>query len=794
MDTRSSKSSHGIKRVSRAMLAFALAATTVLSVCGCRPTDFFTEVVISPYAEEVDYDNPLVERVNSPDADEESSALAALDWADDAEKTYDVQKLVVYGSNPNTDLTTRHSIFDLDPRFPGIEASDGVRLVFDEEADIDQQVQASEQEQQPEEAESVSQGGESESSEMEAPAQAQSATDNADVIQGDSGMQQEDAGGAMAPTETPNSGVNPEESENPSGNGGDGDQSGQDEPGGNPDGEIDNPENPGSGEEPTPEKPSGGETPDPYGGYSGSVPEYNPGDAFDEVQHANHIAVLGTEPAIMAQSLGGSGAICAMSENAYLGLDSAGKPLGTVSNFAEVFAGEVRDADGNPVIAIAWSNDGSSPSNLADVSVLVEACGKNGVIVYDQRLGNQETLFTDEQRRELYAANIQLVPVDPSTVQGILDMARVIGDALSESNECSLDAKKMSDDYISAVDSIVRASAATHGGWCAEYGTVSSGKLLTRYDTCPIGSAQISNIECFIAIDSETGLRYTGEYDVDASGICLFASNGNWQDTPLYFWQQAAGVRPAVESADWSYRGIALIWPLRMISPELDGGSATGPYGQWLSGDQAGNYMYMNYFDPSEPNSSFFTAYGLGSAHIPYLIVTASGGMSSFEVKNALVQSMRSYDSGGPVTPYSVLPYQGGRGSSPGLESPLVSTIGSSDGPGSALEESPFLPAGGGVSLDDTVRQNPSGLLGLWTEGSMESVLEAAWLSELYSTSPSGSTYEPLNDMSDYSVNIGGLECSDVQSTVLAFYKYFYHLEGSNIDDVYPNIVPECGV
>ena len=126
-----------------AVLCAILSAALLLVLPGCKPTDFFTEVIISDFADKVDETNENRITVNSPDAQEESDTLATLDWSEDAARSVAVQKLVVFSKNPNTDLTTHHSVFDLYPRFAGIEASDGIRLVYDADAETDGPVQAS---------------------------------------------------------------------------------------------------------------------------------------------------------------------------------------------------------------------------------------------------------------------------------------------------------------------------------------------------------------------------------------------------------------------------------------------------------------------------------------------------------------------------------------------------------------------------------------------------------------------------------------------------------------------------
>jgi hypothetical protein len=710
--------------ICRAALSIALSLAMAVALTGCKPTDFFTEVVITPFSDVVDYDNPTKTIVNSPDASLESATLTALAWTDESPRSLNVENLVTWSKEPTSTLTAHHSIFGLAPRFAGIEASDAVRLIFASEAELDHEAEADEQDEPSPEAATTSTGG-SESD------------DSSDAAPSD------DTTGTAT--------------------------GGSDESGGDSDGTVQNPDAPGTGSGPSNDP--GGPDEDPYGGYNGEVAVYNPGDGFARVNRVEHLATLGNDVAVLAQSLGGAGAICAMSEYAYLGLDPTGERTTTYASFADVFGGEL--PANFEQSGLLWDASGSEPTNVRDIDALVAACGQGGIIVYDQTMGNANTLFSLEQRKRLQAAEIQLVPVDMSTVQGMLDAAQVIGDALSQSSECAQDASAMAREYISTVNNIVRSVAATNGGYLATRGA-SGGILLTAYNSPPVRSYRYTRIFGHIATDAEFGLSYTGSSNVDASGVVLFGNNSAWMSTPLSFWMQAAGVYDRA-AGGYPYTGLLALWPFGdgtgFNTASLAGGRSGGALSRWLGTPHNGSGIIDIAGEELSTSLRRGAGYGLGSSEVPYIIVCASDGRSATQVKDAVVAGMLS--SGTPLTPYSVLRYDGDWPAASVGDYRFLSSIGSTNG---TTDQSPFYME---LFAGNVVRANPVGLLGSWTEGNMESVLEAVWLAQVYSKSPPGCDYSPVTDMSGFSVSIGGVRCTTLRDVVLQFYQAFYRCDAS---------------
>lgn len=818
----------GFQNVPRILACAFLSVAMALCISGCKPTDFFTEVIIRDWAQEVDEDNPKSITVNNPDAEEESTTMAALDWSDDSERSVAVQKLVVYSKNPNTELTAHHSIFDLKPRFPGIEASDGVRLVYDSEADIDHEVTASENDTQTDNAESTGTGGQqtqqnqqepevapsvpmqvsenaSGSEELEPTSDGQGAPDesrmgeesaksdepresagsesgNGSQENGSDPSTEDEQAGTAEPTDNNQPGKsNSFDYELPGGvEGG----NGPGESGNGPDGNTADPGNTGQGETSDPNE-TGGDTPSPSGGYNGTVPWYGEDGVYSVPPSSDRIAVLGTDALVLARAIGGPGAVCATSESAWFGLDENGNRR-TLSYFGQVYASESLST------SVCWNGDGSNPTSC-NVEALIAALGENGSIVYDQRLGNQQTLFTDDQRRQLFDARITLVPIDMSSVEGIVQAANLLGNVLAESEVCKStghDARQYADDYIAFIGNVVEACAASRtdgGGWLA---TDAYWKTLgtSGYSWNPVRQYRPADAYALISDDSEVGMGYAG--DVEVSDIVLFKSGG--VDAPLTFWQQVAGVWDGGYGNTMHDSTTSVIfWPLMeygassYLSLDALSGRPGGAFSRFLSSPTGYSSSQMNYVLNGNGGQ---LNYGLGSKNVPYLIVSASAdqGLTANDVKKAVIESMRSVvDYGEGLSVYSVLAY--GASYAPNLSgTDIYSTIGATSDRSS---ESPFL--ANAVSLEDTVRENPIGLLGDWTDGSMESVLEAIWLTDLYSRSPVGSDFSPVNDMSKFSVTINGVTCTNTRDVVLEFYSYFYDVDVATID--YEKIVTDEG-
>ena len=778
------------RRGGAALSAVLLAGACACGLVGCYPSDFFKEIVIDPNAIVEDTDNPNATKFNNPDAEEGSYELSALKLDEDAEPTDRVENMVVWTSKEPSypSASAHHSIFDLNPRIIGIEASDGVRVVAANEDSVDT-VDASVNDDDMESSESKVQGAggkQEEESDDTSKAESKKKEGESSDASGDDGSSsgkgsssKEGSGGSSKIDDAKGAGTSDEEGSG-DGGAGDGSDSGS-----------------GSGE--------GGSSDDDSkngsreivgGGYGKNVqPVYNPNSQKAKIQKADHVAAMG-QAAVMVQAIGGEGALCAMDEDTYYGRD--GKIDATwESSFKDVFSKEL--AENFEKSALLWSGSGTSSEDIKDFDDLLEAVGADGVILYLGEYGGQGQYFTEEQMEKLETASIQLVPVDFSTVQGMLDAARVVGEILSESDELAegWNTEQMASDYVNAVDSIVEAVADAHGGslegstatsYSASAGGAST-TLKTAYSSCPVDCNNLAGtwVTAVVADAYDGSIQYDSTYSgcsFDVSNGIVFTHTG-CDKSPLSFWLQDAGVQDR-SSAGGSISSKLCWYPLipvrykKAASYQSFAYSSSSPFGQ-MDTEEYEDYLTgssnpRTWVSNVQSNAMANMRMGVGSKYTPYLIACAYGSYSVGDVKDALCDAMKNrnslyyaYGLPDPVADKSTETYMG-------IEEETGST-------GNAFTRY-------GLQPQDVVVENPIGLLGSWTEGSVECVLESVWAAELYSTRPnSSSSYSPVTDMSSFSCEVAGVSCDSLQETANAFYTAFYRYDLSSKE--YSQVVTE---
>lgn len=644
----------------RTALILVMACIAVACLCSCRPTDFFVEVVISPFADTVDENNEDQTIVNSPDATDTSDDLASLAWNSKSKKSDQVENLVTYSKTPTSTLNTHHSNYDPNPRFKGIKSSDPVYLDFGKSSKLQKK---------------------------------KGTTSNSPE---DSTEQTENKG-----TQSDTTGNNTKNN----GAGGDNDTK-------------KNNDTDGDGDDTSKKEDKG---------YGDKVTVYDPDNALADPPKADHVAAIG-QAAVLVQSIGGKGALTAMDKQTYSTKQSKG-----AASFSEVFSDEL--ASGFSSKCLLWSGDGTSSDSLSSVSALVEACGKGGVIIYDQNQVNPNgNWFSKKQREALVEAKITFVPVSFTSVRGMKDAAIVVGKVLSKSSAASA--------YNKAIDEVMNAASAAVAD--------SSGK-----------------VSCAIATDFVTGLTYTGGVLKTSSGL-LFTRIDD--EELLSTWTSNAGI---------DLRGSGTTGSVDNDYDALWGMVHDAPYNKkYFSKSAYSDAKELQLRSEYATSSSIaWTGYGLGSSRFPYLIVSASGNLTAAQVKDRMVSSIESYATNGSITAYSALPGNAADVGSAGIRT----TIGS-DGLRSGVNL--FVDDAGNATgaAERSVRANPSGLLGSWTEGSVESVLETAWIARIFSGDvDNGGGYEPVCSLST----------ADFKQAVLDFYQTAYRYDASG---VYSKVVIDEGL
>ncbi|MGI6032648.1 MAG: hypothetical protein ACOX69_04455 [Coriobacteriales bacterium] len=639
---------HPKKRAQRrylGVLCALLCICALLMLCSCRTTDFFTEVVISPFAQTVDTNNSDQTVVNSQDATKTSDDLSSLSWNKKAKKSKQTENLVTYSKKPTTTLNAHHSVYDTDPRFSGIKASDPVQLQFGSNSSLKKKkgttTSSSNSEQQ-----TKSKG-----------TKAKNASKNTN------------ASGAS------DSGENKSKS---------------------------NAKGSGSG--------SSGKK---GGGYKGKVTVYDPNNALADPPKADKVAAIG-QAAVLVQAIGGRGSLCAMDRKTYSGTLSKG-----AVSFAKVFSDELSSDFSSK--ALIWKKDGTTPSTLSSAQALVKACGKGGVVIYDEDVVDPNgSWFTKAQRKVFEAAKLTFVPVSFKTVRSMKDAAIAVGKVLSETSTAN--------NYCDALDEVMSTAKAAQKG--------SSGNVYTA-----------------IATDFVTGLHYRGRMLTTEDGL-LFTQIDDEKLLSTMCSNVGVTLKTEGESSS-STSTYDVLWGMRYGASYKASLFSKNTYTSSCKED-----IQLN--DPTSTTSgSTWPGRGLGSKGFPYLVVSASGSLTSAQVKSRVVSEINSYEDSGTITPYSALP-SNVVGSEPNR---AVSTIGSSgdDDDNLFYEHS-------GVAAK-SVRANPAGLLGSWNEGSVESVLETLWLARIYSAAPNDAGYEPVCNLSK----------SDFESAVLKFYKTVYRYDASSV-------------
>ncbi len=456
----------------------------------------------------------------------------------------------------------------------------------------------------------------------------------------------------------------------------------------------------GANPSPTPDTNGGGagepenpvEEPSTSGGFTSSegvgdfknpTIAFNIGDRDADVPQIDCVAAFG-DYATLVQMIGGQGALAASDAATISAMQSAGVACTAVA---------------------AWTDASGDPASM-DVEAIVNS-GARAILVSDP--GAYTTQLSTEKYNYLEANGIQWVTLRTMiTSTNIKANVEVVGEMLQ--------------------GSAVAAYGATANSRASEY--------ISRHN------AAISQANNGLAADTVNGNRVL-QYQGDADGLA-YSSNAATYTVLIDYWDPIATCNPGFSfdsGAAYASAGCATtpvsyyiqaggsINNAAALSTEVSAGEI--PVLQFSKTESWGATMWTTTSLPNILYSTTITSLldsgvdraattqlgqGLGSDAMPKIIVTST------EIKNALVASSVSATS--LYHPYSYVGDDLVYGSI-GVEPGLWSCIGSYATSGNVGD--PNAVYAGGIDADDVV-VNPSGLFCDWTQGTVESFLEAGWV------------------------------------------------------------------
>ena len=663
--------------MARMALFLSCLVLAVTCLCGCRVSDALTEVIYDQSADKIDYDNPTKIYVNDSTAEIESEEFSAKEVSDDADVMSDtVQNLVVYSSTPNTEgFTAKKSVFSPTPNFRGIEASEEVCFVksddpnaYDHALTIQEPEEEPDDEEPPPEDEPVVATSSTRTTEDSTPTPAQTQTQVVEPTEQAGGSADEVSPEEDSWEQVPDPPQAQTQNDNPS----EGDDTPDDEP--------DTP--------PAPQETDNG------GGNDNGPTQvaYDAADPTQEPPKVEKIAAFG-QAAVIVQMLGGTGALAAADSDLLQ------------TNFARVFD----TAD----IAVGWSGDGTDASQM-NVDVIIQS-GVKTICVY---ASTYLDALSESDRKALDDAEIKQVILYPLSNSGNIKRdVKAIGDMLSESTAIQYAGQTQSraSDYINMHDEVINAASSANGGLAGTQ-LFESGS-----DTVP-SFASGDSVYTVLIDEFDASATYQGNSKDGwmPQGGLAFASAG-FSTTPVSYYIQAGGlVNSAAERTNRDDAGKVVAWQFmpnsfRFRSEQWSGNettqSATLPPSDYSLLTTTVNLHSMFPF-----GSSF------GSAWFPKIIVTSD------DIESNLIAN--SSDPSGVYHPYAFI--EAGMGSAYSMFGP-ISAIPSCIGfDGTLATNTNLFDVDGDLSIrDEDIVINPKGLFCDWTQGSVESFLETAWVNDV---------------------------------------------------------------
>ena len=432
-----------------------------------------------------------------------------------------------------------------------------------------------------------------------------------------------------------------------------------------------------------------------------------------DIPQVESIAAFG-QYALIVQMIGGSGALAATDATTLSLLNEYGVDTTAVS---------------------AWSDDSGDASSLINVRAIVES-GAQVIVVEDPKAYTAQLSY--ERFNYLEENGIQWISLrDLSTSVNIKANVEVVGEMLQGSSVAAYGetAQERAQYYIDFHDRVV--SSANNG---LAYDTV-NGALALQNENASDGLGYSSNTATYtVLVDAwDAGAYYSsGGLTFDA-GVA-YASAG-YSTTPVSYYMQAGGtINNAAALKTASSSGEVPV--LQFSGTEF--WNANMWWNTSLSNILYGVESLLDSGVGRENTGSTLLGQGLGSDAMPKLIVTSSS------IKDAILASSASETSLYHAYPYTGTDMiYGALGITYTTEygsTSLWSCIGSNATSSTVGDPNPLYP-NGSIDADD-ILVNPSGYFCDWTEGTVESFLEAGWIGAYVNGSYSQSQWE--QDVKDF--------------------------------------------
>ncbi len=457
----------------------------------------------------------------------------------------------------------------------------------------------------------------------------------------------------------------------------------------------------------------GGTTGARSGGNSTFYNEF--GDFTEPPVGIDYVAAVGEAATIVSMLAGDQGALL------YTDAEWASR-----ANLSKVLGNKYNDD-----VVVAWNEDGDDYDLSEEMlQVMIDDERLEAVIVT-----SGEKTLTEEQSDRLQEAGITVISglPDLKTAANIRSAVNFLGATFASGDNANVHAEQLANEYVDFHDRIL-SNAAAYADTSLDESNMQSG--------LPVLSSSENMFTVYVS-DWVDGVTYIGSSSNKIEGG-LNASNGvgivelGYQWSPLSYYLSVGGaINTASQSSEVS--GTSLLWQfghgyITVYESDLSSSTRANPLVSTYQvvGDQG--YQKIYFTSSHLRTSSDYTDGGMrgaGTSYFPYVIVNNQATKAKLEAdRDSSANSLYKIYNREPFASGNV--YYVGPPATAG-NAPLFSTAGvtasqTSMGDNSTL----YAPLSGVGYTGYTVVTNPHGMFESWTDGTIESVLETAWISNLY--------------------------------------------------------------